>query len=190
MASKTGAVSLGAKRLPIGVGHFCACLVACVLLGCGGGNDVDDGHGETGGRVCEGKQYAGDDLSALADCAVVRGDLIFTSNTLLDAELLDLTQVDGAFTVWGNGSLTRVNMPRLERVGGYLLIEANDVLAQVDLPVLATVNERAFMHLADFSISGNPLLPMCQAQAVRDRLLAHGFRGSVKLSDNLGTCPE
>jgi hypothetical protein len=190
MASNIRAVSHGVKPLSIGIGGFCACLVSGVLLGCGGGHDTDDSHNETSERVCEGDQFAGDDPSLIAGCAVLRGNLIFTSNALLDAELPNLTHVDGSFAVWGNGRLTRVNMPRLEEVGGYLLIEANELLTNVDLPVLAKVNERAFMHLVDFSISGNPLLPMCQAEAVRDRLLAHGFHGSVKLSDNLGTCPQ
>jgi hypothetical protein len=37
-------------------------------------------------------------------------------------------------------------------------------------------------------ISANPLLPTCQADAVRNKLTGQGFAGSVLIMDNLGTC--
>jgi hypothetical protein len=128
--------------------------------------------------------------AAIADCTVATGDVIFTGNDLVSAELPKLTRVDGSFSVWGSPNVTRIAMPRLARVGGYFLVESNELLTSVDFPALKSVNERAISHIADFSISGNPQLPTCQAHALQDQLLGSGFDGSIKIDGNLGTCPR
>jgi hypothetical protein len=156
-----------------------------LTLACNASEDVAE-------NVCDGDRFVGDlaTQTAVADCARVSGNLVLTGNELVHVELSKLTRVDGNFSVWGNPNLLDLKLSQLVRVGGYFLVEANDRLTSVDFPVLASVNERAIMHGADFSISGNPELPMCQAHALRDQLRAHDFTGSVRIEENLGDCSE
>jgi hypothetical protein len=143
-------------------------------------------------RVCEGDHFVGDAMTqaAIADCTRVTGDLILTGNELVHVELSKLGNIDGNFSVWGNPSLSDLKLSQLLRVGGYCLIESNERLTHVELPMLASVNERSVTHHADLSISGNPQLPTCQAHALRDQLRAQDFTGTIKIEDNLGTCSE
>jgi hypothetical protein len=173
---------------------YCAFFVIGSALGCD--DDGKDSHsrgrdGAVHAQACAGNQFVGDTamVAALADCTTMAGDLVFTGNDLVDIELPELVRVDGSFSVWGNPHVTHIALPRLASVGGYFLVEANDALTSVDCPALDSVNERAVMHIADFSISENPRLPTCEADEIRDRLLAHAFGGSIKITDNLGTCP-
>jgi hypothetical protein len=172
---------------------YCAFFVIGSAPGCDDGKDSDSRGSDAAvdARACEANQFVGDPgiVAALADCTTMAGDLVFTGNDLVNIELPKLVRVDGSFSVWGNPDVTHIALPRLASVGGYFLVEANDILASVDCPALDSVNERAVMHIADFSISGNPRLPTCQAYAIRDQLLAHEFMGSFKVTDNLGTCP-
>jgi len=57
-------------------------------------------------------------------------------------------------------------------------------LTALSLPALASLGGGLY-------IFGNPALPTCQAEAIRDHLLAAGFRGDVQISgtDDAGTCP-
>lgn len=161
--------------------------LAVLTLACNASEEKPAGE-----EVCEGDQFVGDAATqdALADCTRVSGNLVLTGNELVHVELSKLSHVDGNFSVWGNPSLIDLKLSGLVRVGGYFLIEANDRLTSLDFPMLASVNERAVMHRADFSITGNPQLPTCQAHALRDQLQAHDFAGSVLIGENLGNCSE
>jgi hypothetical protein len=77
----------------------------------------------------------------------------------------------------------------LPRWGDRVDVSYNAVLTSLELPALETVNEHAASAISDLSISNNALLPTCQANAIRDQLLARGFHGSIGISGNRGTCP-
>ena len=122
------------------------------------------------------------------DCTIITGNLSVTGNQLVSVELPLLTRIDGFFTVWGNPILTRVTLPMLASVGSRLDVSSNAALTSLDLPALKSVNERADPAVYDLIIRDNAL-PTCQADAIRDQLIANGFRGTVSISGNRGTCP-
>lgn len=128
-------------------------------------------------------------IDAIADCTAITGDLTLTGNELSMVELPTLTRIDGIFSVWGNPALTHVAIPKLTRVGGYLHVSYNGALTSLELPALAKVNENAVSSMSDLLIGDNPQLPTCQADAIRDQLLARGFHGSIAISGNSDTCP-
>ena len=128
-------------------------------------------------------------LDALVGCTIITGNLTATGNDLANVELRRLTRVDGFFTVWGNPILTRVTLPMLAGVGRFLDVSSNIALSSLELPALKSVNERAVPAVYDLIIRDNAVLPACQADVIRDRLLANGFRGTVSISGNGGACP-
>lgn len=169
----------------------CAAIVASAGLGCGTGDDRSDGgQSDANSHVCEGDRWSTGEVmkGPIADCTSITGDLTLTSNDP-SIELPILARIDGSLSVWGNLLATHVAMPKLTKVGGRVDISYNDALTSLELPALATVNEHAVSTVWDLSISDNPLLPTCQANAIRDQLLAKGFDGSIGISGNLGACP-
>jgi hypothetical protein len=88
----------------------------------------------------------------------------------------------------GLSSGSQVSLPKLTRIGGYLDVSANKVLTRFRLPALETVNDRDLDSAWDVAIKDNALLPACEAEAVRDRLLARGYNGTISVSGTAGTC--
>ncbi len=166
----------------------CAGVLSSAALSCGDG----DGDGAPNGAsevVCPGDRWAAnaDMLQAIAGCTVIAGNVSVTSD-LTRVELPLLTRIDGFFTVWSNPLLTRVALPRLARVGGYLDVSSNVGLTSLDLPALESVNERRVPAVYDVVVRDNALAA-CQTDALRDRLLARGFRGTFSISGAAGSCP-
>ncbi len=133
----------------------------------------------------------------------VSGSLnIYNGNALTKLELPALTTVGGNLDITGNPVLLDFSLPNLQAVNGSLLVNSNDGLRSFDLPMLVMVfalqaaNNHALSSISlamlttltnDLSITVNPMLPTCQATALRDRLVA--FSGVATISGNLGTCP-
>lgn len=84
---------------------------------------------EVGGAVTLGAMPPGAqvDLSRLATAA----SITLEQSEVQFLDLHDLEEVEGAVTVRGNRSLTYLDLSRLERVGGDLLLEDNDALPAV-----------------------------------------------------------
>jgi len=141
------------------------------------------------GRACEGNRWLNSelDLAAIADCTSISGNLSVTGD-LADIELARLTVLDGFLTVWSNAKLRRVSFPVLSRVGGYVDVSANEALTSIALPALRSANDRRVNSVWDVAIKDNAALPLCQAQAVREQLLAHGYRGTISVSPNGSPC--
>jgi hypothetical protein len=169
-------------------------LFLSAFVGCSGGGrkDTPDGATNQGGEmVCAGDRWGGstDAVGAIAGCTIITGNLSVTGNELVTVALPLLTRVDGFLAVWGNPLLTRATFVTLESVGGYVDVSANVGLTSLELPVLKNVNERRVPSVYDLVIRDNAL-PTCQADAIREKLAAHGFRGTVSISNNGGgSCP-
>ena len=129
-------------------------------------------------------------LAEISDCTTITGDLTMTGNDLLTIELPQLVKVDGTLSASLSPALTDISLPALVRVGGSLRVDNNDALASLELPALAKVNERNVDDLFDLAIRDNPLLPNCQAAAIRDRLIDYGFDGSSEITRNSEDCPR
>ena len=180
----------------------CAPVLLSAALGCGGGagkdtqdgpsTDTSDGAATDANEVvCAGDRWAGDAemLAAIAGCTTIAGNLSMTGNMLMGVDLPLLARVEGFLTIWSNPMLTRVTLPALSSIGGYLEVSWNDTLTNLAMPALRSVNERALAKPTDVVIRDNALLPSCQAETVRDQLLAHGFDGTFSISNN-GPCPR
>jgi len=173
--------------------RVCTVVLLSASLSCGSSESEGAPDGApTDGRqlICAGDRWGGsaEQLDAIVDCTIITGNLIVTGNQLVSVELPLLTRIDGFLTVWGNPVLTRVTLPMLASVGSRLDVSSNPALTSLDLPALKSVNERADPAVYDLIIRDNAL-PICQANAIRDQLLANGFRGTVSISGNGGTCP-
>ena len=191
----------------------CAPVLLSVALSCGGGagtggldgatndapdgatNDAPDGAAndaptDASRVVCAGDRWAGsaEMLAAIAGCTTVAGNLSVAGNLLVNVELPLLTRIDGFLTVWGNTVLTRVTLPALASIGGYLDVSSNDALTTLAMPALTSVNQRGLAVPFDVVMRDNAL-PTCQAEALRDQLLANGFDGTFSISNN-GPCPK
>jgi hypothetical protein len=171
---------------------LCAIIVASAGLGCGESHEGgrDGGASDAGAVVCEGDHWGASEttIGAIARCTTITGNLSITSDRS-SIELPNLERIDGFLVVWSNPMLTHLALMRLTRVGDHIDVSYNNALTSLALPALEKVNEHAVSNLWDLSISGNPSLPACQANAVRDHLLAKGFTGTSNVTDNLGTCP-
>jgi hypothetical protein len=145
---------------------------------------------DDGGRTCQGDHWAQDEamLARIAECTTITGNLSVTSK-LVSISLPKLVSVEGFLTVWENTNLTRFEAPLLTRTGRFVDISSNPVLRELSLPKLESANAGTQGENWDLAIFENPALPACQAEAIRDGLLTHGFTGRVKLADNgSGTC--
>jgi Receptor L domain len=177
---------------------LCAAVLSSAMLSCGGRETIgtsDSGPNDAGPNdgnevVCTGDRWGGsaEMLDAIGGCTTISGNLSVTGNQLMNVELRLLTKVDGFLTVWGNPILTRVTLPMLASVGGRLDVSANVTLTSLEMPALKSVNERAVPAVYDVVIGGNAL-PACQTDAIRDRLLANGFHGTMSISGDGGACP-
>jgi hypothetical protein len=165
------------------------------VLGCDGSPSDGDGSSADGSvqaepdaQICAGDRGTGESsaLVELAMCTTITGNLSVTSSSSL--ELPRLTSIGGFLTIWENPTLAHVSLPKLTRIGGYLDVSANKALTSVRLPALETVNDRDLDSVWDVAIKDNALLPACEAEAVRDRLLARGFKGTISVSGTAGTC--
>ena len=74
------------------------------------------------------------DLTALAGCQEVTGDLDVTGTTLTDlAGLSSIITVGGRLFIWNNAALTQVDgLADLTSVVGNLILDNNDALTQID----------------------------------------------------------
>lgn len=114
-----------------------------------------------------------------------------TSNPHLTTVTAPLLASAGGLDFRHNTVLTTLSFPALTTLDCDILISENDALATLSLPMLASLGAArpGGDCGVDLEINGNPALPMCQAGAVRDELLAHGYPGRVVITGNLGTCP-
>lgn len=142
----------------------------------------DAGTVDGGQVVCAGDRWGGSVamLEALAACTVIDGNLSITGNDLLTVDLPRLTRVQGFLTVWGNPALTRASFRALATIGGYLDVSSNAALGTLELPALASVNQRALVVANDVLIRDNAL-PACQTDPLRQRLAANGISAKVTI---------
>jgi len=117
---------------------------------------------------------------------------------------LDLSAlaIAGSFEFSNDVALTRLTLPVLASAG--LKVDGDNVLASLTLPVLATADSIEISGNAAlttlslpvlkkvtfrFTITNNPALPTCQAQAVQSQLLAAPSKTDLTNNDDMGTCP-
>ncbi|GEM_PF-820112 len=122
-----------------------------------------------------------------------------------EVDLSSLTQADGNLQVSGNPGMTTVSaealetlggnlyfysnevwsadlaMPLLTDIGGYVYVVDNDLLPGLDLGSLDTVADT-------FTISQNPVLPQCQAEALAAQLSSVGTV-TISGNDEGASCP-
>ncbi|HEX7480239.1 MAG TPA: hypothetical protein VF331_20735 [Polyangiales bacterium] len=121
---------------------------------------------------------------------------------LTDVDLPVLTTAAAGFSL-GGPALSHINLPKLAIVGGPWTFSQGEAVTTLALPALTRVDGNcSFVYGTKLtslsvpllktvggilSVAWNPMLPACQASAVRDNLV--GFTGMAELSGNLGTCP-
>jgi hypothetical protein len=130
----------------------------------------------------EGSTSRNGDLINLSMPALVTvGSMRVVSTSL---RMLDLPSLLRAPAInWsGNPQLKTISAPMLDSSPSSFQIAGNAVLVDVMLPLL--INGPVSNA---FSVSGNPLLPACQAQDLLDQLLV--APPSSDITGNLGTCP-
>ena len=126
------------------------------------------------------------DAIDLPSLATVSGDmnLYSTSGTLVFPAL---TSVGGHVLAFQTQA-PELRAPLLTSIGspsssGYLRIESNPVLANIEFPSLTSLAKSLLIRY-------NPQLPNCQALALRDQLIAAGWTGVRRIFGNgTGTCP-
>ena len=124
------------------------------------------------------------DAAILAGCTAITGDLTVQADGPTTLDLPVLASVSGFLSIEYNATLTTLDLPVLASVSGFLSVSHNATLTALDLPVLASLGDNLF-------IEDNANLPTCEADALRDQLLAAGFTGYVSISgnDDSGACP-
>jgi hypothetical protein len=163
-------------------------------LACGAGCHPQDGadlENREAARGCDGDRWVAgpDDEAAIAGCAAISGNLSITGNELTKVSLPVLTRVDGFLSIWGSPGLTHASLPQLARVGGFAEVSFNQALASLDLTHLASVNERDLASSFDLAIRDNALTS-CEASALAERLAGNGFRGTAQIEgDGTGCRP-
>jgi len=93
--------------------------------------------------------------------------------------LESLSAIGGDLAIIDNGSATRMRgLHRLVSIGGSLRLEGNSSLGSL----------LWLLHLedlgGDLGITGNPVLPGCEADELRDHLVASGWTGSATIENN------
>lgn len=87
------------------------------------------------------------------------------------------------FVLLKGGTAGEIQAPALASIGEYLEISYNESLTLIDFAALASLG-------GALRIGNNPLLPTCQAEALRDQLIAAGWTGTPIIWGNgTGTCP-
>ena len=147
--------------------------------------------------TCEESVWAGsytinspDDATAFAGTTTITGSLDIYSSELTDlSDLACLHTVGGHFRVYNDPTLQTLDgLQNLTSVGNYFRISANDQLTTIihleSLDSIGTADP--------FSIYNNPLLPTCEAEALRDHLIVQGWEGSATIygNDDTATCEE
>ncbi|MBN8229269.1 leucine-rich repeat domain-containing protein [Corallococcus macrosporus] len=121
-------------------------------------------------RVHDGDFVVADpvDLVALAGVTHLRGELIISAPTLIDASLPSLAVIQGSFTARGNASLRRLSLPALRFVGGDVAVRSN---ARLDALTLGTTAARAVLWVErSLLVEDNPMLPTLEGlEAVQPR---------------------
>ena len=133
-----------------------------------------------------------ENISGLKNLITVSGDFIIGQSELQDLSALGrLESTSGDFRII---SLSR--LADLSGLGSYLVVggdlEIDDnytltSLAGLDLDMRASDEPPVGGSLV---ITNNPSLPTCEAEALRDRLVASGWEGAVEIhgNDDAGTC--
>ncbi len=144
--------------------------------------------------------------------ATVAGSLSFTATSLDELPAFPALSTVGNLDVSNNPQLTSVaDLGMLAEVGYDLLvslnpnlisfqgwssqfnvghrviIENNDSLSSVSTLSSITVSNSPDPN-AIVSISSNPSLPACDAEALGDSIMAAGYTGQLKVQNNLGEC--
>jgi hypothetical protein len=117
----------------------------------------------------------------LRKLVTVNGALTLRNNTHfhLDAGLETLATVTGDFDVYDNPELPALDhLTALTSIGGRAYVFHNEGLANLELPALATLG-------STLTIQTNAVLPTCDATALRDALVGHGWLGTATISGNL-----
>ncbi len=79
-------------------------------------------------------------------------------------------------------SIARNGLGNVATVTGSLRIQSNEALTQLGLDALTSLGSL-------LSIQDNSLMPTCDAEALRVRLVAVGWSEEVRISGNNATCP-
>jgi len=128
------------------------------------------------------------DLTPLSSVTAVGGLAVSGQQTgsLDDLQGLEgLVRVNDSVLIEYNQSLTSLDgLEALTSIGLSLRITGNSLLANVrGLSSLISLG-------GDLAITDNPSLPTCEAEALRDQLVASGFTGAVTIrgNDDAGSC--
>jgi hypothetical protein len=134
------------------------------------------------------------DLPSLHDVVFLTGtatiDALVIEAPIDDLSPLQTAAVTGSLTIAATHAtaLRMPNVTALTQADSQLQISGNPSLTTLELPNLTTINAAG----SDFasSISSNPMLKTCTAQAIADRVVAHspGLIFTVS-GDGPGTCP-
>ena len=145
--------------------------------------------------TCPALMYAGSvsindsaDILALAGVTQITGDLTIGGSSLTDLSGLEcLNQVDGYVRIYNSYSIeTLAGLEALTSIGGYLRISGNTVLTTI-----ANLQSLDYIGVSsNLDIYNNTHVPTCEAENLRDHLIALGWGGTSYISgnDDAGTC--
>jgi len=124
-------------------------------------------------------QISNNDDSGICDCPerFLEGDVVIGSAEDLEA-LLAVTTVNGSLSIVQSDLVEIFGMGCLTAVTGDLVISENAALRRLDgLGGLTALG-------GDLTVTDNPVLVTCQAEELRDRLVAAGWSGIATISGN------
>ena len=130
----------------------------------------------------------------------IEGDVLFSETRFTSFFAPKLVSVDGYVWVEDSSLPDDFTLPALEMIGGHFTVARSDVL-RPSFPALWRVGGgfsmesnhnleelSGFQVLAELGdilwVTDNRYLPTCEAELLRDSLVANGFTGEVKIDGN------
>ena len=101
---------------------------------------------------------------------------------LHDLGALDSLALTNQLSVVDTG-VTAIHMPNISALAYSLRVSSNPSLVTLDLPALTSLGP------IEQAITDNPMLPTCQAQAIKDRVTVMGGNPFVISGNGSGSCP-
>lgn len=141
-------------------------------------------------RVGEELRLAGlaslQDLQGLGALEEVGGAFrVYQDEALVDLSGVESLRTVGAFEVTNNEAMTSLEgVEGVRRFGERFELRSNDSLTDITGALGGKVDTDARIE-----ISGNPMLPTCEAEKLADSLEPPGYTGVRAVFDNLGACP-
>lgn len=122
------------------------------------------------------------DLRAFAGTRCITGNLTIAAPGMTGYFDGTLRKVGGDLVIQLNDVLESIDLPVLASVGGGLEVHFNAALTSLSLPVLASVG-------SSFNVCQNPALPNCMAINLRDQVqAAQGISGTIEIVANDDPC--